>query len=292
MKDVYCIKCKSYTPNKGEVTSIETKNGRSMVKVRCATCGNMKSSFIKGHTKTKSLDEKVGGCDCEHIEDDENIQDGDGLTDIIERVKAFFKGPRNNYAPTIRSLFEKISDKKIVSMQVCRSPIQSVIQKILDLVTLRSTPFDKLFHLYGLMKLDNGETYRFEKNQVIGINKYGKESDADCIAVPLGKQILFGEFFMKSQTSGGSEYFQYDGFKNNCQDFILGALRANGLLSSDLSKFIKQNVEKLVPSFVEEASRKVTDLAGMADSLIHGEGMKHGLISTPNGMKQIGFNKY
>lgn len=185
-----------------------------------------------------------------------------------------------------------MAGNKISSIQVCRSPIQSYIQKIIDLVSIKSTPYDKLFHLYGLIKLDNGATYRFEKNQVIEIAKYNKDSDSDCVSVPMNKDILFGEFFMKAQTAGGADYFKYDGFTNNCQDFILTCLRANSLLNPELSKFIKQDVQNLVPPLIEKFGRKVTDLAAAADVLVNGEGMMgYGLMSTPNGMMQIGFIK-
>lgn len=221
----------------------------------------------------------------------EEEQEGEGLLDIIDRIKAFFNGPRNNYSPSVRTLISSLADKKITSMQVCRSPIQSVIQKIVDLVSIKTVPFDKLFHLYGLVKLDNGSTYRFEKNQVIEIAKYGQESDSECVSVPLNKEILFGEFLMKSQTSGGADYFKYDGFTNNCQDFILTCLRANSLLSSELNKFIKQDVKNLVPSLIEKLGKKATDLAAAADVLVNGEGMMrgYGLVSTSEGVRQIGF---
>jgi hypothetical protein len=263
-----------------------------MAQVKCSVCGNVKSGFI-------SASEKSGeGCDCETekkkdeygYQEEPPDQKGDGIKDIIDRIKAFFKGPRNNYSPSIRSLFEKIPEEKIVSLRVCRAPIQSAIQKIIDLVSLRKTPYDKLFHLYGLLKLENGDFYRFEKNQVIAIQKYNRESDSDCVQVPLSKSILFGEFFMKGQQSIGTDYFKYDGFSNNCQDFILGVLKGNGLLNEELKKFIKQDVENLVPSFVEDLGKKVTDLAGSVDVLQNGEGLGHRLISTPNGMMQVGFN--
>jgi hypothetical protein len=137
------------------------------------------------------------------------------------------------------------------------------------------------------MKLDSGEILRFEKNQVIGISQASKESDSDCIAVPMTGPILFGSFFMKAQQSGGNEYFKYDAVNNNCQDFILGCLQANSLSSSELTAFIKQNVEKLVSPFIEGAARTATDLAAAADVLINGKGLKGcGIIQTKNGLIQ------
>lgn len=297
----YCLKCKDKTFSI-DTRIVGTKKGQLMKQSNCEQCKSLKNSFVK---------KQDGGCSCQDSPKKFSKvssgdvtsgdispevapeQSGEGLKDIIDRIKAFFKGPRNNYSPSIRSLFEKVADKKIVSMQICRSPIQSAIQKIIDLVSIKETPYDKLFHLYGLMKLEDGAIYRFEKNQVINIAPASSEKDADCMPVDLKNPILFGQFFMKAQEWMGDKYFRYDGFNNNCQDYILACLRANGLLTPSLSTFIKQDVKNLVPSFLEKIGSKVTDLAGAVDTLLHGEGqMGYGLVSTPYGMKQFGFNKY
>lgn len=253
---MYCVKCKKKTSD-GPVTIKKTKNGRLMKTAKCEVCGTMKHVFVK-------KDEMKGGCDC---------QEGEGIGDVIERIKAFFQGPRNNYSPSIRKLLPMLADKKILSIQICRSPIQSFIQKIIDIVKIKETPYDKFFHLYGIIKLDDGQSYRFEKNQVIEITKSSKETDSDCVPAS-GSGILFGEFFMKAQQSAGETYFKYDGFTNNCQDFIITCLKANGILTAQLTTFIKQDASKLVPPLLETLGKKVTDLAGAADVLVHGEGKK------------------
>lgn len=272
---MWCVKCKERTED-GPIRQMPTPTGRIMLKTECQDCGTLKHKF------QKRVDQK-GGCDCQH-------QDGEGLGDIIDRIAAFFKGPRNKYSPSIRKLFEEIGSNKIASIQVCRSPIQSYIQKIIDFVSIKKTPYDKLFHLYMLIKLDDGRVFRCEKNQVISISQNPKESDADCVPVPLNKDILFGQFFMNAQTMGGADYFKYDPFYQNCQDYLNLCLKANGLLNDSLKTFIKQDVQSLVPPILEKLGRKVTDLAGAADVLIRGEGQQGcGIISTPNGIYQ--YNK-
>lgn len=46
--DIYCVKCKKKTGNKGEVATITTKNGRKMLQTKCAICGTKKCQFVKG----------------------------------------------------------------------------------------------------------------------------------------------------------------------------------------------------------------------------------------------------
>ena len=44
--DIYCLKCKSHTPNVNE-EELLTKNNRRIIKAKCSVCGKNKSKFLK-----------------------------------------------------------------------------------------------------------------------------------------------------------------------------------------------------------------------------------------------------
>ena len=44
---IYCVKCRSKTPSVSP-HAVKSKNGRSMVKAKCAKCGTTKCMFVKG----------------------------------------------------------------------------------------------------------------------------------------------------------------------------------------------------------------------------------------------------
>ena len=47
--DVYCVKEKRFTPNvSGSETFATAKNGRRLLKVKCASCGITKTRFVSG----------------------------------------------------------------------------------------------------------------------------------------------------------------------------------------------------------------------------------------------------
>ena len=46
MLKTYCLKCKEHTKNIDSKT-LKTKNGRSMLSLKCAVCGSKKSRFMK-----------------------------------------------------------------------------------------------------------------------------------------------------------------------------------------------------------------------------------------------------
>ena len=45
--DIYCVKCRTKTSNKDETTGT-SKNGRKMLKAKCAKCGTTKPTALKG----------------------------------------------------------------------------------------------------------------------------------------------------------------------------------------------------------------------------------------------------
>ena len=46
MLKTYCLKCKEHTKNI-DSKMLKTKNGRSMLSLKCAVCGSKKSRFMK-----------------------------------------------------------------------------------------------------------------------------------------------------------------------------------------------------------------------------------------------------
>ena len=110
----------------------------------------------------------------------ENFE-GDGLKDIfnntIDRLKGFYKGVRLDFPPNERAILKNYGHNDIVQITVCRAPIHKMIDKTLNILSLgkweslkRDSDYDRMFHLYMVIKLGNGHMIRLEKNQVINIS--------------------------------------------------------------------------------------------------------------------------
>lgn len=104
------------------------------------------------------------------------------VKDVVQRVKDVSKGLRLDYPPAARKLIEKHKDEKIVEIVVCRLPIKSYLNTILNWVSagrfeqnIKSLNYDSAFHLFAKMKTDKGTSLLFEKNQVIKIQSEGVE---------------------------------------------------------------------------------------------------------------------
>ncbi len=94
----------------------------------------------------------------------------------INRFISSLKGPRLGPSPQIRDFIQKYGNNNIVFMNVCREPIQEYILKAANLITLGGfnkkkieLNYDKLFHLYLLISLENNVNFKLEKNEIVQI---------------------------------------------------------------------------------------------------------------------------
>lgn len=184
--------------------------------------------------------------------------------------------------------------------------MQAVFEKILNLISLgkweeqkSKLNYDNMFHLFIVVKLDNGVYIRMEKNEVIRIretsysvvqNEYTKtlqilpENDTLIFGPILymgtqhtnKPQFTLGQLIHASmvnfQTVTGlpySDYFLYNGKNNNCQWFIKTMLKPyndymkmNGIYDNFVG-FAMQDLEGVyagLQNYVKKFMKGVTDM--------------------------------
>jgi len=209
--------------------------------------------------------------------------EGEGLKEFFSNIAGRFTGIRDDYRPQIRSLLKSIGDKTITGITIYRKPIESWIQKTMDVVSLgrfseeiKKKGYDKLFHLFMRVDYDGGSVI-MEKNEVINIKpwKDSMSNGAEMVSVPLqGKQLTIKQFLDNGKKQLGSNFYTYDAFKNNCQSFLKALLDGNGLNNKTLNDFIYQYVGDI--KGVETASKLakfITDTASRLDTFIYGKGL-------------------
>jgi hypothetical protein len=78
----------------------------------------------------------------------------------------------------------------------------------------------------------------------------------------------------KTQEAMGEAFATYSARDNNCQDFILAFLKANGMGDEKDYAFVKQDVKSLYgkTSFLRKFTNTVTDIGAKVSTLIEGEG--------------------
>jgi len=194
---------------------------------------------------------------------------------------------RDIQAPTsVMKLINKYRDWGISNVMVGRTPVESLVQKSLDLLTAgkltdvkRELKYDDLFHLFCVLIISKGgvdKYIRVEKNQVIRFNEISYENftklqkdlqeknnsryvdlaRAGSILNRDGtpKYTLYSVWInmLKKYNTLRKDPFQYDAFNqgsgSNCQFFLNTLITASFPISvtSELSSFINQDTEYIL----------------------------------------------
>lgn len=183
----------------------------------------------------------------------------------------FFERDVGKLSPSIRKLLDQVGNEKITSIKLFRKPISlSSFAKFIG--ALKGTPYDQLLHL-GLV-INN--KYLLDKQEVIHFEKSGVPSGSETLDVNVNKDLTINELLSATRKRmGDSNFTSYSARRNNCQDFVMNVLSANGLNSQEYSQFIKQDLQQVfenLPSYSEQIADFVTGAQRVAERLVSGEG--------------------
>ena len=180
----------------------------------------------------------------------------------------------------ITKMLKRDGDKTIVRLEICRKPVQSIIQKFANFVSLgrynrelKRLNYDTAFHMYLVIHLNDMNIISIEKNQRVMV-KAGKINGGECKQLEYGEKTL-REFWMTAEDLKVPGFWRYDPVVNNCQRFVRSILNANGI--SQFNDFISQDTRTLLPPLVQKFARGLTDIAGIADWIFKGGSNKNNI---------------
>lgn len=201
-------------------------------------------------------------------------------------IMDLFRGIKKEYTNSAKKGIQKYGNLRIVAITVCRQPIMAILDKVINVISFgkwsrakKEENFDKLFHLFMLVRFDNNSSCIVEKNEKININGNYKINDqTEQIAVPLnGQQLTLNNILETAlKTVGQDQYFLYHPITNNCQNYILNLLKSSNLGDQDDYTFIKQDVTTLAKKIGKTTTtimKGVTDL-GAKFAEVTGRGME------------------
>lgn len=198
---------------------------------------------------------------------------------IVKYTNALIYG-RNDYQPKARQILQDYGNKIITAMEIRREPLPLALNIAMNVATIgkiaQNNPYDDLFHLSIVVKLDDGNYVLMEKNEVISLelNPLTREKTESKEVNLNGRRISLQELLNNTQNRMGGNYFLYSARNNNCQDFIVNILVANGLSTSELIDFVKQDTIQIFGDMVRfrKLSNTLTDIAGRINVLREGYG--------------------
>ncbi len=188
-----------------------------------------------------------------------------------------------DYPPGVRDIISNYGSQTITSLQVARAPVPKAITTALNVASggtfdagMKSQPYDKLFHLFMYLTLQSGTKILFEKNAQINSSvNPSLPPNTETKDVPINQALTMNQFLENGKQQMGKSFFPYDPHYNNCQDFILGVLTGNKLITPDVRDFIKQDTGQLFANnkVLGTVAKGVTSLGGIGERLIHGFGI-------------------
>ena len=185
-----------------------------------------------------------------------------------------------HYTRAVENVIKAYGDQTVIRFDIFREPIQGLIDKLINVLSLGSWAslkkkydYNEFFHLYSIVTLDTGRTVRVEKNANITITPDGQGKGEFQNVSLRGKKITLTDLLESTRKRYGNyRFFGYDAFENNCQDFLVKILTSNGIGDTENIAFVKQDIEKLageLPGFTTKLSSAIT---GLGSYIEHGIG--------------------
>ena len=238
----------------------------------CKSCPNF-SEDKKEHCYWCKENQKLGG----------NI-----VTDLYDRVKRNVKvilfGPFD-LSQREQKVLKTHGDKVIRFCKINRRPVHQGIATLLNVATLgglddaiENSYHDDLFHLSIDFELMDGTKIRVQKLELVTFTvrstSFGLAEGDESMECPDFPPITFKKAIAKTKEYMGKWFAPYDAKHNNCQDFVLAILHANGVNNPAYDKFVKQDTRSIFTNnpTLRTITRALTDPLARISNVIHGAG--------------------
>jgi hypothetical protein len=203
------------------------------------------------------------------LDEEDDIRGGDFynypinyIGDRYNQAKDFLINGSRSFSTKVKNILAKIGNDRIYTITIFRYAINSIIKNILELTSLKSIPYDNLFHL-GL--IFNNQVL-LEKNSIINMEINPRlPKETEFINMSFNQSININQFINNGlQFMGQDKFFTYQSTSNNCQDFALNLLYANGIDDDSLNTFIKQDVSSIFANnaYLRRFVNNITDTDG------------------------------
>ena len=184
-------------------------------------------------------------------------------------------GAKLEYSNKIKKILGKYGNQKIRAIRIGRRPINSMVEKAFNIISLGKWSklrdqyyYDKLFHLFIILTMDDGTVISLEKNSIVTMTENDPRCsmpNVECIELEYPTDSLTLDEFVRKplERIGKERYFIYSPFEQNCQAFVSLILNTFGLLSPKVKDFVYQDLTEIVkrlPWYVKWIGKAVTDI--------------------------------
>ena len=184
-------------------------------------------------------------------------------------------GAKLEFSNKIKKILDKYGNQRIRSIYIGRRPINDMVEKAFNIISLGKWSklknqfyFDKLFHLFLIIQMDDDTVISLEKNSIVTMTENDMRcsmKDTECVKIDYPTDSITLDDLVRKplERIGKEKYFIYNPFQANCQMFIRAVLQTFGLYSKRVDDFVYQDITDIVkelPWYVKYVAKGVTDL--------------------------------
>ena len=203
-----------------------------------------------------------------------------GLIGVASTIIDYKAKHRDSFSTKVKRLLKRVGNEPIRSIVINRTPVQSVLTSVLNVLTfgdfkkkLAETPYDKLYHL----RLEINNKFSIEKNAIINMDmpllKAEKDTEKKTITTGYKPGLTLNTLLYNAEKGMGTRaFYTYSGSENNCQDFCIALLKYSGIGDKSDYDFIKQDVESIFrgKDSLKGFMDKITNLGGVVQQAVGG----------------------
>ena len=212
--------------------------------------------------------------------------------------EGLFSKKGDRYTAKVDKILKDNGSKVIKSITVKRTPLNWLMTGTLNAVSfgllnkrMEENDIDELFHLFMELVMEDGMRIGLEKNERIDMNvnmKTRPKTETEPIDA-VGSGITLDELMKNTREEmGDDKYFNYSAKNNNCSDFILAIMDANGIGDAGDKAFVRQDAKTLFgkSTFLRKLVNTATDIAGKINDVV-GNGMKEETMETDEPIAEV-----
>ena len=210
------------------------------------------------------------------------------MNEIYERLKYSIIGS-DKLPRSVRKILESYGNMKIKKIEIARVPLRKEITYVGNLITFgklnkiqKDMGYDKLFHLYSIITLENDDEYILEKNEVINLQKINIDprmiEETEVIDINIkNKNLTLNKILSNIEKQMKDKFLVYNVKDNNCQYFMMYLLKSNNIGTEKDYRFIQQNIVELIHNLggvYHGLATAITKLGERFNILLYGRGKK------------------
>ena len=200
----------------------------------------------------------------------------------MEKKAGKLFGAKLGFSNKIKKILGKYGNQKIRAIRIGRRPINTMVEKAFNIISLGKWSklrdqyyYDRLFHLFLILTLDDGTVVSLEKNSIVNMEENDPRcsmKDVECLEIEYPADSLTLDELVKKplERIGKEKYFVYQPFDQNCQIFLRDVLTTFGLYSKRVHEFVYQDISSIVsrlPFYVKYVAKAVTDVDALKSKI-------------------------